>query len=201
MTNSPTCECHRLFIAISVPAAVKAEVEKVQKELASLLSDDAVRWSRPEFLHLTLRFLGNVATSRTNELVEKLSSTRRKFAPLQLRAERIGFFPEHGLPRVLWIAVSDKSQQLERLQSAIQTATLDFTSESAEKEFASHITVGRSRKIRRPEADILNSFAARMHRRLFGEWFVDSVELFKSDLLPDGPRHSLLGTFRLGDHG
>jgi 2'-5' RNA ligase len=188
---------NRLFIALAVPGTVKSKIQKVQNELVELLPKHAVRWTHSEHFHLTLRFLGNVATAHTNDLTEKLRAGCDGFLPLQLRAERIGFFPERGYPRVLWTAVIDTTQQLARLQKAVQGATVDFTSEPVEKEFTGHITLGRAKQIRRKEADSLTNFAARKGRQVFGEWIASSVELLRSELLPEGARHTVVTTIPL----
>lgn len=195
-TNQPPF--HRLFVALGLPNAVKAEIAQAQGKLREALPDDAVRWTCPEHFHLTLRFLGNVAVARIDALTHELRLACRDFAPLQLRAERIGFFPERGFPRVIWASVSTSDQQLASLQGVIQSATLEFTSEPAEEEFTGHITLGRSREIRRREADILASFAEKMQKRFFGEWTADTVDLFKSVLLPDGADHKIVATIPLG---
>jgi 2'-5' RNA ligase len=198
MSQAEQPRFHRLFVALSLPNAVKAEIQKAQGELRAALPDGSVRWIRPEHFHLTLRFLGNVAVDRIDALADKLRLTCRDFAPLQLRAERIGFFPQRGFPRVIWTAVSNKKQQLSPLQSAIQCATLEFTAEPSEKEFTGHITLGRAKKVRRREADALKHFAEKMRKRLFGEWTADTVELFKSELLFDGASHTVMATIPLG---
>jgi 2'-5' RNA ligase len=188
----------RLFVALSVPEAVKSGIRKGQNELRAALPSDSVRWTRSEHFHLTLRFLGNVPVGRINDLSDELRLACRHFLALQLRAERIGFFPERGFPRVIWTAVLNKDQQLPLLNNAIQSATQEFTSEPAEKEFAGHITLGRAKKIRRREAEMLTQLADKMRERFFGEWIANGVELFRSDLLPDGMHHSLIGTLPFG---
>jgi 2'-5' RNA ligase len=198
MSDANQPKFDRLFVALAAPEAVKSEVEKAQKELREALPDGSVRWTRPEHFHLTLRFFGNVAADRMDALSIKLRLICRDFAPLKVRAERIGFFPERGFPRVIWVSVCDEHQQLVQLHRCIQDSTLEFTSEPVENEFAGHITLGRARKIKRNEADTLTRFAARMRLRSFGEWTVKSVDLLKSDLLPDGAHHTVLTTIPLG---
>jgi 2'-5' RNA ligase len=194
-SQSPT---HRLFVAVATPDMVRCEIAKAQNELREALPEGAVRWTRAEHFHLTLRFLGNVALERIDALKEKLRLACRDFAPTKVRAERIGFFPERGFPRVIWVSVSDEGQLLTKLHAAIQTATREFTSEPAENEFAAHITLGRAKKIRRREAETLTGFAKGMRQRSFGEWTVDGVELFRSELHPDGAHHSVLAKIPLG---
>jgi 2'-5' RNA ligase len=192
MSESSQPQFKRLFVALPEPDEVKSAIEKAQNELRQALPDGSVRWTRSEHFHLTLRFMGNVAVDRIEALSDKLRLTCRDFAPMRVRADRIGFFPERGFPRVIWVSVCDERQQLIQLHRAIQTATLEFTSEPAENDFAGHITLGRAKKIRRKEADILTSFATRMRERSFGEWAADSVELLRSELLPEGAHHTVL---------
>jgi RNA 2',3'-cyclic 3'-phosphodiesterase len=194
-SNEPRFE--RLFVALSAPDEVRSEIEEAQNELRGALPNGSVRWTRSEHFHLTLRFLGNVAVNRLHALSGKLRDTCRDFAPMRVRVERIGFFPERGFPRVIWVSVYDERQQLIQLHRAIQTATLEFTSEPAENSLAGHITLGRAKKIRRKEADILTSFATRIGQRSFGEWTADRVELLRSELLPNGAHHTVLTTFPL----
>ena len=198
MSDTPQLSTHRLFIAFSVPDVVKREIEKVQNELRQSLPEGSVRWTRPEHFHLTLRFLGNVATDHTDKLAASLRMVCGQFAPLKVRAERLGFFPERGFPQVIWIAVSNPDQQLARLQNEIQAASQQFTSEPAEKTFSGHITLGRAKKIRHQEADILANFAVKMRTRIFGEWEVCHVELLRSELIPEGPRYTLKAAIPLG---
>ena len=188
---------HRLFIALSTPDEVKPAIEKAQNELRQALPDGSVRWTRSEHFHLTLRFLGNVAVDRIEALSDRLRLTCRDFAPMKVRAECIGFFPERGFPRVIWVSVCDENQELNHLHCAIQTSTVEFTSEPAENQFAGHITLGRAKKIRRREADILASFATRMRQRSFGEWNANRIELLRSELLPDGAHHIVVATIPL----
>jgi RNA 2',3'-cyclic 3'-phosphodiesterase len=195
--NSDKSQFHRLFVALSPPDNVKSEIEKAQNELRQALPDGSVRWTRPQHFHLTLRFLGDVAAGRTEELVGKLRLACADFGTIKARAERIGFFPERGFPRVIWVSVRDEHEQLIRLHRAIQTSTNEFTSEPAENDFAGHITLGRAKKIRRREANTLTSFATKMCQRAFGEWTTTDIELLRSELLPDGAHHTVITTIPL----
>jgi 2'-5' RNA ligase len=188
----PDSTFHRLFVALVAPDEVKAAIAQAQKQLRSALPDGSVRWTRSEHFHLTIRFFGNVAVQRIDALRNKLQNICLDFLPMRVRAERIGFFPERGFPRVIWVAVLDEEQQLPRLHRAIQAGTMEFTSEPSEREFAGHITLGRAKTIRRSEAETLTSFATRLRQHSFGEWTANGVELLRSELMPDGAHHTIL---------
>ena len=120
-------------------------------------------------------------------------------APLHLRAERVGFFPDLRYPRVVWVGVQDQAEQLPRLQQAVEAATEGFTTEEKEERFTGHVTLARIKGIKRPEAEALGKAAAGMADRLFGQWTAYQIELMRSELLPQGARHSTLAAIALAE--
>ena len=194
---SEESESIRAFIALPIPEAVKAEIERAQDELRQALPKPCARWTRREQFHLTLCFLGNVATTRVPELTEAVGAACQGFPALRLRAERIGCFPDTRFPRVVWVWVHHDADQLAALQKAVAQATVKFAESQSEKDFTGHVTIARTREIRKPQAEILANLAHRMTGRFFGEWTADKVELMRSDLLSDGARHSVVATFPL----
>jgi 2'-5' RNA ligase len=185
-------ETHRLFIALTVPEAVKDEIEKAQAEMRRALPQDHVRWTKREQFHLTLRFLGKVQAQRVGQLTQAVREACHNFSSLQLRAERIGFFPNPRSPRVIWAGIHDVQERLPRLQQAIEASVRDFTSEKAEERFTGHITLGRAKDFRQPQAEILAMLASSMADRFFGEWTADKVEIIRSEVSPHGARHTTL---------
>ena len=190
-------ESWRLFIAIPVPEAVKEEIERARDELRRALPSDAVRWTtRPQF-HLTLKFLGDVPADRVPGLKESLGRACAFFPAFRLRSERVGFFPDLRSPRVVWVWVHDARDELPRLQAAIEAATAGFTTLAAEGKFTGHITLGRAKEIRRPQADILAKLALGMTGRFFGEWMADRIAIVRSELAPGGSRYTTLAEIPL----
>ena len=190
-------ERFRLFIAVTLPEEVKAQIEAAQAELRRALPGPGVRWTRREQFHLTLKFLGDVDVARVQPLEEAIRAACRGFSALPLRAERVGFFPDLRYPRVVWAGVQDQAGQLLRLQQAVDAVTRDFTTEQKEERFSGHITLARIKAIKRPEAEALRQAAAGMAERLFGQWTAGEVELMRSVLSPQGARHTSLAATAL----
>jgi RNA 2',3'-cyclic 3'-phosphodiesterase len=199
MPESSPPETLRLFLAISVPEEVKDEMEKAQAELRRALPGDSVRWTKRAQFHLTLKFLGDVAAPRVVELTESLRGACENFAALRLRAEGIGFFPQRGFPRVIWIGLLDAGGELPALQKAVEGAVSGFTREQAEEKFSGHVTLGRARNLRRPQAELLEKLARGLAGRAFGEWRAEEVEIIQSELLSQGSRYTTLATARLAE--
>jgi RNA 2',3'-cyclic 3'-phosphodiesterase len=187
----------RLFIAVLVPEDIKAEIESAQAQLRRALPEGAVRWAKREQFHLTLRFLGSVEPPRVPALTEAVRAACQNFAALSLRAEGIGCFPDARFPRVVWVGVADLQQQLPRLQTAVQVASQEFTTEKPEDRFTGHVTLGRIKKIKRPESEALAKATTPLAQRTFGEWTVGAIHIMQSELSPQGARHSILAPIPL----
>lgn len=182
----------RLFIAITLPDEVRVELRKVQRELKEVWPAHGATWTRPENMHLTLRFLGNVESSQIPELSAKLKTSLTGFGELPLVCERLGCFPDLRYPRVIWSWVHDEAGQLRKLFHQIDEAVSQFAERPAEKVFTGHITLARPKQITRPEAERLARFVEGAVRRGFGQWTVQSVSLIQSQLSPTGATHTEL---------
>jgi 2'-5' RNA ligase len=201
MIHNAAPESWRLFLAISIPEQVKDELVKAQDQFRGAVGESGVRWTRHEHLHLTLKFLGNVEAQRTPELSTVVSSLCHGFAPLRLRAEGVGFFPDTRSPRVIWAGVTDAVRQLECLQQALEERTLPFTNEEPGEKFIGHVTLGRAKRLNKQQAQALARMGSAMVRRIFGDWTSDSVEIMRSELSSAGPRHSCFASALLGGDG
>jgi 2'-5' RNA ligase len=185
-------ERFRLFVAIAIPEPVRAELERAQIELGRASPDLDVRWTKPEQFHLTLKFLGNVEIVQIDSLTNALRHVCHGFAPLNLRVQDIGSFPDWHYPRVIWAGIRDAQETLLRLQSALEEATQPFTAEEREEKFSGHVTLGRIKRIARPQAETLARLAATISGRSLGEWRVAQVDLMQSQLGPKGAQHTAL---------
>jgi len=197
MPDAPAPETFRLFIAVTVPEEIKSEIEKTQTELRRALPKASVRWTKRAQFHLTLKFLGNVDAQRVGPLTKALGAACQGFGPLELRAERIGFFPDLRRPRVVWVGMHDQQEQLAGVQRAIEAATRDYTAEESTERFTGHVTLGRIKSLSRTEAEALAALAASLATRFFGAWTAGAVELFRSQLSPEGARHTTLASIPL----
>jgi 2'-5' RNA ligase len=185
-----------MFVALSLPEEVRAEVERAQSELRGGLERARVTWTRREQFHLTLKFLGDVEAGRAGALIEAVRAACRAGGALRLRAEGVGCFPDLRRPRVVWVGVKDAGGALGRLQRAVETACGAFAAEL--NRFSGHVTLCRIKSLARPEADGLARQVQAMAARSFGEWTAGEVEVMRSELSPQGARHSVLAGVPLG---
>jgi 2'-5' RNA ligase len=194
MADDPTQKL-RLFVAIPMPEAVRNEIISVQQEMQRLVSPTAIRWTKPEQFHLTLRFLDDVPVERVPALHEAIGTVCCGDSPLRLRAQGVGFFPNARSPRVIWVGVSDGEGRLADLQKKIEDAVQPFAERPGTEKFAGHVTLGRVKFLNRQEVEKLAAQAQALKDRLLGEWTAPEIELMQSRLLPTGAEHSLLAAF------
>jgi len=187
----------RLFVAIGVPEDIQARLATVQRELREGLGHSSVSWTRPENIHLTLRFLGDVPTNRIDELAAALAATAGPQAPLSLALSGLGCFPNSRRPRVLWAGVCDEAGELSDFARRIANATGSFSSRPAEERFAGHLTLARVRRVSGDGSSVIDRFIRETSTRALGSWCAGTVELVRSELHSVGSRYTTLARLRL----
>ncbi len=192
MPTGSQFESLRLFVAIEIPSDVRTAIQQLQANCRAGLPGRGIRWNDPQHFHLTLRFLGNVESSRVPELTSGLCRACLNFGSLPLQCAGVGMFPERGRPRVVWVGVDDTRKELGRLHAVVADATRGLAAEDVKKHFSGHITLGRCREIGRPESAALRQFVRDFSDRRFGAWEAAEILLMRSELLPQGPVHSVL---------
>lgn len=187
----------RTFVAIAIPESVRASLTAVQRELLAQLTKGAARPVRPEQLHLTLQFLGEVDDGQVDGLTIALRAGLEQCAAPRLICERLGCFPDLVYPRVVWAWVHDVAGRLDEIAKRVAKATETFIAAQDAKPFTGHITLLRTPKIRRPDIRALARFVESTADRVFGDWLAVEVLLMSSDLTPLGPRYATLAAIPL----
>lgn len=189
----------RLFIAIELPANVLKAISQVQTDLKRAIPDRAVRWTRPEGIHLTLKFLGDVRTSQLDAIKARLEQVAVGHAPFELGIQGSGCFPSLARPRVLWVGVTGDTQSLRDLQAAVERniAPLGFPPE--ERGFSPHLTLGRmSQGANRDDAALIGKIVQERDIGQLVSWQADSVSLMSSQLKPGGAQYTQVAEAGLG---
>lgn len=183
----------RAFIAVDLDDLVIEKICNVVEILKPRITE--IRWLRKENLHLTLKFLGNIAESQVEPIAAALRHPVGLFSPCTISAKGLGVFPDFRRPKILWVGLT--GDQLVQLAAEIESALmpLGFTPEN--RAFTPHLTIGRWREGSRPaknlrqEIDSLNDFE-------FGACAIRQIVLFQSVLKPEGASYSELRTIQLG---
>lgn len=187
-------EYWRLFVAVPVPAAVKAVIADVQAELKPL--DWPFRWVDPELAHITLKFLGDSNPRNLRDLAGKLAWAAGRTEPVNLTTGGLGAFPSARRPRVAWLGLEGDTLPLERLADDVDEVAAELGYARERKRFQAHITIGRLRNRQEPPADFEATIAAlEQPSRAMP---VDRIQLVRSVLGPAGPSYAVIDEWRLG---
>jgi 2'-5' RNA ligase len=187
----------RLFVAAELPPAIRENLAAAQRALRTLSLD--VRWARPEGMHLTLVFLGEVLAARLSGIAAALGVLQGAPAgPIALEARGLGIFPERGRPRVIWAGLAGDLAALGRLQDRVATAMRQAGLAIEARDWHPHLTLGRVLGGRDPEA---RERIGRDASTSFGAFEVQAIHLFESELLPGGARYRSLRAFPLAAAG
>src|SRR5262245_8442303 len=126
----------RIFIALDIPAEIRARITEYAGRLRGYAPE--ARWARPEGLHVTLKFIGEVSEAKVEEIKRALGAV--KAAPFAVTFESAGFFPTPKSPRVFWIGVH-ADPGLAQLAAAIDGATHTVGIAKEERAFSPHLTL------------------------------------------------------------
>ena len=179
----------RSFLAIELPEPLRTRLGELQRELQQ--AGIRARYTRPEAVHLTLKFLGEIDPDQIPGLEERLRPLAARCPPLALEARGLGAFPDLRRPRVLWIGVR-APEGLMRLQSEIEVAMEGEGFAKEERPFHPHLTLAREPDPR--AAATLERFTQAGEREL-GRFTAEALILFESELQKGGARYAPRSSF------
>ncbi len=183
----------RAFIAIEIPPAIKEGMTGVVDRLKGGGVD--ARWTRPEGIHLTLKFLGEVGEERVPAIMRALAVALIGTERFRLGIEGVGTFPNPASARVVWVGITGDIEKLVSLQAAVERALVGLGLEPDSRPYTPHLTLGRIRNIHNRDV-WLKRLEAVGDFRLPG-FDVASISLIRSELKPAGAVHRELGRVAL----
>ncbi|MFZ2832584.1 MAG: RNA 2',3'-cyclic phosphodiesterase [Methanothrix sp.] len=177
----------RCFVAVDLPEEMREEIGRLEEGIATA----GLRLVRPELVHITIKFLGDVPEGGVGRVKEALATV--KAAPFAARLTGMGAFPGRSV-RVVWLGLEgDFTSLSDKVEAAL--GPLGYPRE--ERGFIPHVTIGR---VGRPNARISRELLAKIGSRSaldLGSFTVDRFYLKKSTLTPGGPIYEDLAAFPL----
>jgi 2'-5' RNA ligase len=174
-------EMIRTFVCIEVPPSIKARIEELQRLLRR--HDVPISWVKASNIHLTIKFLGDLAASRISSVRRAVERACQTITPFDITVDATGGFPSTKNPRVLWVGLGLLPDKLRRLHSNIEAELAGEGFAREAKRFAPHLTIGRVRdssKARQTVEALLSAgFAAETFR-------ATQVIVMRSELHPSG---------------
>ncbi|MCA9744420.1 RNA 2',3'-cyclic phosphodiesterase [candidate division KSB1 bacterium] len=181
----------RAFICFEIDQHVSAALGRLIDEGRAL--GERISWSKPEKIHLTLKFLGdieNAQVEQVSQIVRQLAEKQREF---KLTIDKLGAFPNFQRPRVFWVGTTDVPAELNTLVTELEDALAQIGFARERRAFAPHLTLGRAKSDRCAQtAGFLKTKQLESRKVHCAE-----LVLMKSDLQPSGAVYTPLATFDL----
>ena len=184
----------RAFIAIDLPEEIHAALAREQ-ELFRRNCRDA-RWTRPEGIHLTLKFLGEISDAQAGQVTQALAGVG-EFEQFPVEVKGFGFFPDARRPRVFWVGV-EAPEALARLASHVEEAMEKLCFAHEQRAFNPHLTLARF-KAPRPQPE-LAALVEKQKDLSLGRFEVSEFFLYESKLSPQGSTYRKMARFPQSPH-
>jgi 2'-5' RNA ligase len=177
----------RTFIAIEISDDIKKMLDQIESHLKYAGAD--VKWVKPETIHLTLKFLGEINEEKCEEVKEALNSIAKYMKPFELTLKDMGAFPKIENPRVVWVGLGKGAAESAALASGIDDLLSKTGFAKEERPFSPHLTIGRVRSPMNKDKlkEKMSSASSNFQLSAVPPHQVASVILFKSTLTPQSP--------------
>ncbi len=184
----------RIFIGLDLVADVRSALEDIQFDLMDMVPENAIVWSKPENMHLTLAFLGDGnQPEQVGAVCDLLDKTVTDTPSFKLRLGPLGCFPRRRNPKVIYTGVQGGTKQLSDLQQSLETELAKIGYEPEKRKYTPHLTLGFVRKPDQVEKA----------RIPFGsesppaEWTISAVHLYHSYKTKKGPVYKKIHSIKL----
>jgi 2'-5' RNA ligase len=183
----------RLFIAINLPDAEKTRLTRALQAIAT--SEPAIRWTDAAALHITVKFLGEIAEPRVHAMAASLEEAAAGAAAFDVALSGFGAFPSLSRPNILWVGVQ-AAPGLAELHGRIERAFEPLGFAADNRVFRPHITVARMRKDGRiRDRQAMDRMKASFDYKT--EFRAASVDLMQSRLGRGAARYEILQEMEL----
>jgi 2'-5' RNA ligase len=183
----------RVFLAVKVPEEFKEKIQEVQKQLKMQNAD--VGWVGPENFHYNLKFFGYVTEPEIKKIESAVKRVVAGHHPFKLEIEGIGTFPTPTAPRVIWLGTKKGTAEITALANDLDKEFSKEGFESENRPFTAHLTLGRVKSTQNKQK--LVEKVKDLKAMKIGEFNIEEITLFQSQLQREGPIYTELMKFRL----
>ena len=179
----------RIFTAIDISLIAKKKISDYINILRTEFSDLRVGWEKPEKLHLTMKFLGDIDDGQIPELQNAAANTAKKISNFKVEIVGTGVFPAKRNAKILWLGLREASGKLAEINRVLEDECEKIGFLREIRNFKPHLTIGRLREPDKSkilvEKHLENDFEP-------VEFMVSEIVIYESKLLPTGSIYTVL---------
>lgn len=180
----------RLFVALAIPTEVRAKIAALISGLRGV--DANPKWINPDNLHVTLKFIGEIAPEKAAEIGDALAVVRIEEHVIA-EFSGIGFFPDARRPSLAWVGIQS-AQMLSFLAADVNRVLAPLGIPREEKPFVPHLTIARFKETRL--SPYLRAEIEKQKSREFGALTTGEFHLIESKRKSAGAEYTTLRSFR-----
>lgn len=177
----------RIFIGIKMPGEIVATIQQKLKSLKKLSTP--IRWVKPDNIHLSLKFIGEVLPAKCQEICQSLRTTPVHIKPFQIHVTGWGKFGRKGQLNIFWAGLQP-SPNLEKLYHHVEDITAGLGIERESRKYIPHITLGRNKKLFNIKR--IESFIEEFSDQAISPWKINGFQVFQSELHSSGPIYTIM---------
>jgi 2'-5' RNA ligase len=187
----------RLFFAIDLPADLRATLERTVEAMSLPPAD--VRLVRGGNLHITLKFLGDVAPAMVDPIVVAARRAVARTPSFDLTVEGVGVYPNDQDPKVFWFGAGGEVDAARRLETALSAVLEPLGFPPDERAYTPHLTIGRVKN--GAVRGKLKRLVREKRGEIIGAAPVVEIVLYESCLSPDGTAYHPVARIPLEEKG
>ncbi|MFH1868524.1 MAG: RNA 2',3'-cyclic phosphodiesterase [Candidatus Omnitrophota bacterium] len=184
----------RTFIAIALTEEAHEELSSLQDSLRKSGAD--IKWVKPDHIHLTLKFLGEIDEEQAAEIKASIDETVKNQKPFDIHLAKIGAFPRIAFPKIVWVGIDEGSQGCMALAKSVEEAMQRLGFEKEKRPFSPHLTLGRVRSLKN-NSQLTSAVEKEKDFSSQTKVSINKITLFQSTLTPKGPIYTPLKEFSL----
>ncbi|MFH1061297.1 MAG: RNA 2',3'-cyclic phosphodiesterase [Candidatus Omnitrophota bacterium] len=183
----------RAFIALEISSELQEELKEIQKQLMQLPGE--IAWIRPENLHISIRFLGDITQEQVNIIVQINEKIAKKLKSFPISLSVLGVFPYISDPHILWAGIGSGYSQVTQINTLVSNELSSMKLKYEDKHFHPHITLARIKSIKNKSE--LAEMIDKIKLRIASEE-ISKLILYKSETTPKGAIYTKISEVQLG---
>jgi RNA 2',3'-cyclic 3'-phosphodiesterase len=142
----------RIFIAIDISDETRRQVSHYITDLRAAFPNVRAGWDKPEKLHLTVKFLGDLNEIQLDNLIEAVNATVKQISEFGIGISKTGVFPSKKNARILWLGIEDENGSMQKLNEILETECERKGFAREKRNFKAHLTIARLREPHKSKA-------------------------------------------------
>ena len=183
----------RLFVSVDLPDDLAEKVAAIQEEFADA---SGLNFTDSCQVHVTLKFLGDVTDGQLPRVKNAIRRAVQKadVGPFEASYEGLGVFPDISYISVVWLGVTDGTEEMTALHEAIEREVTRLGFDPEDHDFTPHVTLARMEHAGGKE--LVQDNVEELEPTV-GTVEVSEIHLTESVLTEEGPEYSTLESFAL----